>query len=123
MLTDEAVAIFAHADDSGALRNLVRSWRFERTKAVLLLFCGSGAFDLISGPFTDGVAQRIRRQLGKEGIVVSNRLPVSIAEANRLLLAVKNQPAGRPLASVITAYLAERMATYESPFNFPWFII
>lgn len=123
-LNSTGIAIFAHSDSTGSLRDIIRSWKLDGVRAVFLIFCGSGTFDLISGPFSDGLAQSVRSKLGPNAIVVSNRLPISAAEGIRLLQAVRRDSAeDRPLANVVTNYMQERLREHQNPFTFPWFVL
>lgn len=122
IIEKDAVAVVAHSDSTGALQNLIDSWTFNKTKAVFLLFCGSGTFDLIQGPFSDGLAFRIRRSLPVDAVVVSNRFPVSVAEALRLLDALnEDRPSDLPVAQIVTKYIRERIRHEPNPFSCPWF--
>ncbi len=123
-LNNTAVVIVAHADSEGKLRERIRSWKFAGVRAVFLLFCGSGTLDLISGPFSDGVAQRVRRQLDLNGIVCANRLPVSAGEAMKLLKTLRDDASDdRPVARIVTGYMSKRLREQQNPFDFPWFVI
>ncbi len=120
----DVVAILAHADAEHQLRDTIRTWKWDGVRAVFLLFCGSGTFDLIQGPFSDGLAQRIRCQLGGDGIVVSNRLPISAEEAIRFLGVVQREAIPtKSVATVLAGYMRDRLTGHHNPFSFPWFAI
>jgi len=118
----EGVIVIAHLDRRGHLAEQLNRWKFPRAKAVILLFCSSGHYQLARGPFVDGVALKIRDKLHDEAVVVGSRIPVEPSEAVRLageLLSEAHRE--QPLAAVVTHYVQRHGK--GKPFEVPWVIL
>jgi transcriptional regulator with XRE-family HTH domain len=123
-LYDAGVVVVCHEDVEGKLRKLIASWDF-RSRCVVLAFCGSGPLDVVSGPFADGLAVRIRRQLGPDGVVVCTRLPISVEEATRMIRHLKSHGSDQrlPVATLVTQYVQQQLRLNRDPYAFPWVVL
>jgi hypothetical protein len=124
-LRSSSVIVVCHDDAEGRMRQLIDSWNLKNVHAVVLALCSSGPLDVISGPFADGLAVRIRKRLGGEGIVVCTRLPISVQEAIRMVGHLKGPRSQEPipLATLVTQYMQQQLRGGRDPFAFPWVIL
>ncbi len=120
-----SVMLVCHADSHGQIAELIGSWDFSGVRTVFLLFCGSGAADLVQGPFTTGPAHRVRKALGPEGLVVASRVPVSVDEAIQLTSEMLDEAAEQPIAvaTAVSTYVRRRVKEGGNPLSFPWFVL
>lgn len=120
----EGVVVIAHADEGGALVKLLTRSQFRGTRALILLFCSSGHYQMTSGPFVEGVALALRDRLAAAGpsIVVASRVPVDIDEAlqfGKELLS--SQRPDEAVADTVTRYI--RNHPNAGPYSVPWVVL
>ncbi|MBN8628354.1 MAG: hypothetical protein J0M17_22975 [Planctomycetes bacterium] len=118
----KCLIVIAHDDQAGELRGALEAWDFRFAEAVYLLFCSSGHYDLVSGPFLAGAVQRIRAKMRSTAPLIAARVPVGLEEAIGVaqLAAAWCRTGQDPMKSLLT-YLRDREP--GDAFDAPWVVL